>query len=315
MLSPVLLKARNDTLKAFCRHCGVSPTGNKSDLVAALSTGFIAPNRKPYSVLSIDMGIRNFSFCRLLMENGAKPTIEEWRKIDVDRYCGNSTPVYSPLAYSQIAYDIVNQIVYNSAYAVPDLVLIERQRLRSGSSKNVFEHVLRVIMLENMLHASIYAVKKLDPAREKTRVDSSSPAEMVRYWCTEEKLTATKSKTLRVNMVARWLEGYLHGEDIPFELNKKYQQKVVNVDPKVKKLRSQSKKLYKTIMKGEDSEKEVGTGETEKGDDLVDSLLHGLAFHQWQCNRRELQRLVETGKGSLEEMLAGMDKRRELNLR
>jgi len=53
-------------LKKINRSCGVSPTGNKKDLALELVSSFQLLETPPSSIVSIDIGLRNLAYSKLI---------------------------------------------------------------------------------------------------------------------------------------------------------------------------------------------------------------------------------------------------------
>jgi cruciform cutting endonuclease 1 len=137
-------------------------------------------------VMSIDMGIKNLAFCDaeisyLAVDSASLPrrldaTMEilRWRKIDLIE---SGSPVndesqddeeaaenaeegenpYSLTNLSQTAYRLITDEVLSVR---PDVILIEKQRWRSGGGSAVQQWTVRVNTLEAMLWAILEALKK-----------------------------------------------------------------------------------------------------------------------------------------------------------
>ncbi|ODV59619.1 cruciform cutting endonuclease [Ascoidea rubescens DSM 1968] len=136
-------------------------------------------------IVSIDLGIKNFSYCKFTYKLNEKPEIYEWNKLNVlslgdsllndlksssanDSQDGINTEVietvklndiFNPINISNIVYTLVEKLIIGNDK--PDVILIERQRTRTLNSKAVLEWTLRVNMLESMLYSTLMTRSRL----------------------------------------------------------------------------------------------------------------------------------------------------------
>ncbi|KAI9642872.1 hypothetical protein NHQ30_008606 [Ciborinia camelliae] len=202
---PSTLKAA--ALKQIALKCGISTSGTKAILIQRLQDELphiTSPDRtvssssakpEPLRILSIDMGIRNFSYCLLEIPapkhphkskttsldlerppktkrprkklNPIVPSLQSWNKLSLLPQSGSSSPSASDLeteTKDKTRNDFTPAILSSAAYKLlrhtllplsPTHVLIERQRFRSMGSKHILEWTIRVNMLESMLWATL----------------------------------------------------------------------------------------------------------------------------------------------------------------
>ncbi|CCH45167.1 Cruciform cutting endonuclease 1, mitochondrial [Wickerhamomyces ciferrii] len=294
----------------------------KCDLISAINTSFqdksifqrVPINKKNFNIISIDMGIRNFSYARLQLDKtlplNRPPIIKEWTKFDVNNWADVSRDAsYEPTRYAHISHRIINEIIFDSNYGSPDLILIERQRIRSGKSKNVLEWVFRVNMFESMLHALIYSKTQTEKLVSDTMIIPSSPLKMGKFWepSSDGKLKNKDSKKFRLILVENWLKNYVNGPspDIPFAISPGL------IDFKeLNATKSKTKWLFQTIMKNSrfniEPKDPQAAKDVQKGDDLTDSLLHSLAWLKWEKQKMilkmEFRESVEAAMKTSEDM-------------
>lgn len=149
------------------------------------------PQREPWSrkirLMSIDMGIKNLAFCDAEISYPAstaksKQSLEasmnvlRWKKLDLvegtrarngqsalvntEENAGaaeEDTSQFSPSVLSKTAYKFITEEVLS---VNPDIVLIEKQRWRSGGGSAVQQWTVRVNTLEAMLWAVLETVKR-----------------------------------------------------------------------------------------------------------------------------------------------------------
>ncbi|KAF1346348.1 Ydc2-catalyt-domain-containing protein [Lizonia empirigonia] len=196
-MAPKKAAVTADALKGLLTRIGSASSGTKSTLlarfqrdvrqsgVAQVQAG--AP-REPWDrklrIVSIDMGIRNLAFCDAEVTFPALGTRESdldaamkvlrWRKIDLvsskdDQGARSSEDgqealepaeddedQYSPSVLSRTAYRLITEEVLSAS---PDVILIEKQRWRSGGGSAVQQWTVRVNTLEAMLWAILETLK------------------------------------------------------------------------------------------------------------------------------------------------------------
>lgn len=148
-------------------------------------------------VVSIDMGIKNLAFCDAeIAYPTSTPTtkrsldatmkILRWKKLDLVADLESITPAldgratpkdtledgaaaeeddnnqFSPSVLSKTAYKLITEEILS---ANPDVILIEKQRWRSGGGSAVQQWTVRVNTLEAMLWAVLETVKRTQPSR------------------------------------------------------------------------------------------------------------------------------------------------------
>ncbi|KAF2809613.1 Ydc2-catalyt-domain-containing protein, partial [Mytilinidion resinicola] len=159
-------------------------TDNMIDFLALEGTPNSLTKRKGRTrILSVDMGIKNLAFCVADVRLEVKPTIRKetpkghmstiaWRRIDVawETAKKSSDPVprdsdgedapddpFHPRNLAATAYALLTRILLPYE---PDIILIERQRYRSGGGAAIQEWTVRVNMLEGMLWAILESLRQ-----------------------------------------------------------------------------------------------------------------------------------------------------------
>lgn len=306
-----LERATVSQLKKLCYNMGISGTGKKSEIAFKIreellkpdsnSTFTRIPNSKVnFNILSIDMGIRNFSLNIIQLDKNLPfnrpPLVKEWVKFDLNAWGSlDSKDGFEPSLYAPVCNHLVNEILLNKNKPVPDVILIERQRARSMGSSNVIEWVFRVNMLESMLHGILYS--KLVGLDTKTDIISTSAKRMGNYWKLEDdkgkKIKNNDTKKFRIQLVDHWLkESILNNKAAEFKLDlDKFAINKESLD-KISKIRSKTKWINQIILGQSEFIDSIykesnldKNSATQKGDDLVDSLLHSLAWYEWERNK------------------------------
>lgn len=263
--------------------------------------------------MAIDMGVKNFGFCRLQLDKNLPfnkpPTIKEWKKFDLTGIKTKSfdssrldLSKFEPQTYSRLCHELIENVIFNSKMPYPDIVLIERQRTRNMSSKNIQEWVMKVNLFESMLFGMTYSKFQRENPSLIGNLLSVNPQRMGSYYKSNdqenssEKTKKENVKSERIKIVERWLRETIdpNTTNEPWFYLDPIQFPYTNTNS-LATTRSKSKWINELIL-GPDSKLQTGT---IKGDDLVDSLLHALSWIEWERNKMilkmELMMDVDTG--------------------
>ncbi|KIW10197.1 hypothetical protein PV08_11158 [Exophiala spinifera] len=261
-------------------------------------------NEGQLSLLSIDMGIRNLAYAHFIATKAqaAKPTLQAWNRLSVSKpaegFTNGSPPsdgvqqgdmraATSPLLDSTIKESFEPDEFARHSYILikhmlqtykPDVVLIERQRFRSGGRAAVPEWTIRVGVFEGML----YAVLRTLVERDKLKLDVQPmlPTRVNRYWLegpdstvgpSKKRATGREVKSAKIDIVGRILED-------------RSQASKVDVSTALRPFAQQFVSVWKKEVRG----KKGHGNEISKLDDLADCFLQGLAWIHWQNNRQRL---------------------------
>lgn len=297
-------------LKSLAFQCGISTSGTKAALTNRLISEVVPllPNRSknssPTRILSIDMGIRNLAYCILQVSSEeesthqlSNPSVEAWRRIAVSsapvqpqEYMGNPVPkeAFDPQTLSIAAYTLLQKTLLPHN---PTHVLIERQRFRSMGSPHILEWTVRVNMFESMLYAVLQTLKS-----EKIwggEVVPVLPGKVGPFWTEQvespessKKARNTKNakllnKGLKIDLVKGWLETN-HMVRLGTPEAESTAQAYMD---KWRRLPGRAKGKTSLIPHKNAQGEELG-----KLDDLADSLLQGMAWLEWERNKRKVLR-------------------------
>ncbi|KAI1006598.1 hypothetical protein K3495_g1617 [Podosphaera aphanis] len=280
-------------LKIIAFKCGTLTTGTKATLSTRIQEALASlPPRptRPRRILSIDVGIRNLAYCVLDAGTSRRraPSLHAWKCLAISSApaAGTSTldadatpkESFDPATISSMAYTLLREQLLEIR---PTHVLIERQRFRtSGKGSNfVFEWTLRVNMFEASLHAVLHTLRR--EGLWTGEVLSILPQKVSLLWLGEEveakgrsSSVKRKNKRKKIDLVRSWLE---HGTTLMTLGNKKMENIAESYRKKWERTPGRPKK--KLPEKTSDIE-------LVKLDDLADSLLQGLAWLNWEENKR-----------------------------
>lgn len=191
---------------------------------------------------------------------------------------------FDPATLSTVAYTLLRKRLLTQ---IPTNVLIERQRFRSMGSKHILEWTIRVNMFESILYAVLHTLKA--EGAWSGNVIPVTPGKVGPFWVGEDiaeeegrlkgkqrtsKSSKIRNKGAKIDLVRKWLEG---GEMVRFGNE--------DVEAMARAYREKWDRApggRKGVKRGEVSEEE----KMGKLDDLADCLLQGMAWVQWEENKR-----------------------------
>lgn len=277
-----------------------------------------ATPRPHMRIVSIDMGIRNLAYCVLDVPEGqGLPKVMDWKRVAVSKAPVAAAPEaeekalekesFEPHVLSAAAYTLMrkNLLLHN-----PTHILIERQRFRSMGSPRILEWTVRVNMLESIFYAVLQTLKAeglwngkvvpiapgkvgpfwlegeqyVIPGPKKKPVDTEEDAESAGE--VEEagklqkkrnsKLAKIQNKGAKIDLVRNWLasqDGFEVASEQVHDMVVAYLEKWQR-KPGGPKGKRPSKDTAAVVEK-------MG-----KLDDLADCLLQGMAFIEWEQNKK-----------------------------
>jgi len=345
-------------LKRLAFLTGIRSTGTKNEIRSLLEGSLIKP-RLPHGnsrILSVDMGVKNLAFCLLEVRqtgwNSGKPSplhLSKWKRLDlsnrlmsdpasgvsvkapsatsegdepaVEDASAPQADMYSPPQLSKVAYTLASEFINHK----PDVILIERQRFRSGGAPAIQEWTVRVNMLESMLWACFETMRHERSSAARASfpdVIPMGPRTIGSYWLAQaadadiapadvsyhlgearlEESKAAPSETKRSSLEKKdkiaLVRSWLRPESKAVAVDAVLDPVVSLFRPPVKS--SVPKSVKK--RKGKDVESDVPSGNDDvvervaksgKLDDLADCLVQGVTFALWEANRRGV---LEYGK-------------------
>ncbi|GMG29945.1 unnamed protein product [Ambrosiozyma monospora] len=356
-----LLKSlKSTTLKHYLQQSGIPlPTPvNKVNLFSTLNQSLqelnVSPllshdyGKRPLNLLSVDVGVRNFSFCRFEISKlgfgsisqtkskkkgkgqvsaGSTVVVTQWYKMNLHEFTGIKDESLNPLNYSKMVNKLIWNLIYppsTSSCKYPDIILVERQRFRSGSQNNVLETILKTNVLEHMLISSLETASLMRPELYHPQIISCSPQAMAWFWkhryCEltgidpDQLKTASDNKLVRLKIVQDWLNHLILGQkelelefgvsNTPmFQFSHGLQNRVIdhfNASEKnvtrFNRFKSPSRRVYELVsllntLNDDGLRIELDDEETalKKGDDMADSLLHGVSYLMFHYNKVKIK--------------------------
>jgi cruciform cutting endonuclease 1 len=310
---------------------GVPSTGTKSHILEQLH-GSLQHARMPQGntrILSVDMGIRNLAYCVIDVPvdrhtTNGKLQVQSWRRLDlVDKMRPEVAMPPSISAAEEVADrpDLVTQTILKNSFTPsvmskvalqvaqdflshkPDIVLIERQRFRSGGGSAIQEWTVRVNTLESMLWACFETMKAMQARSDSGKspaVHEVAPKRVASFWTASPdahlppadlfapdfsppELKATKStkaanqgKKEKIAVLRSWLDG---SGSVSLQFSPETQRIAAAFATGLSRRRTKSD--------GVSSAAPAIERET-KLDDLADCVLQGAAWVRWEENRRAI---------------------------
>jgi cruciform cutting endonuclease 1 len=298
-------------LKSLAFQCGISTSGTKALLTDRLIDEIVpalpdhGPKRaSPTRILSIDMGIRNLAYCildvppdRSSTTKASIPSVVAWRRIavssapipsqDIDSAMPAAKEAFDPQTLSAAAYTLLRHTLLPHN---PTHVLIERQRFRSMGSPHILEWTIRVNMFESMLYAVLQTLRQ-----EKVwhgNVTPILPGKVGPFWIEKAPNIGVSTgrtrntnnakllnKGLKIDLVRSWL---VTNQMLSLGTPEVESTAQAYLD-KWHRLPGRAKKKSAAIPRKEQEVEEMG-----KLDDLADSLLQGMAWIEWEKNKRKV---------------------------
>lgn len=218
---------------------------------------------------------------------------------------------FDPATFARLAYALVDTILLPYA---PTIVLIERQRHRSSGSPAIAEWTVRVNMFECMLHAVFETLRRRGVGG--VDVYSVDPKRVSGFWVEGEdgngedekagvekgkKKNSKAVKEAKIRIAGEWLRGGLvvgegaEGMRRAFvELfNKKMAKRRAGVGDGRSSCAGVGGEKGSVVGDDDQSGGKAEMGDLVKLDDLADCLLQGVAWTQWEMNKRGLGCMID----------------------
>lgn len=276
------------------------------------------------------MGVKNLAFCVLdvdgsFHDKGSKGSttstvsplrLVEWERLDLTKQLqapdGAAQASYTPSVLCKVAYTLASTFLTYQ----PGIILIERQRFRSGGAAAIQEWTVRVNMLESMLWACLETLKQQGLQATKVSnmtfptVIEMSPARVGAFWNgrdeaaalegadVAEVLTSSRPRKEVSEAEARAKRGFEKKEKIALVRRWIASGSVVHdgvLDAMaasfcgLKSAASRQRRVSKKA--GTESPEDIGHIAIERAgklDDLADCVVQAVTFAMWKDNRKKL---------------------------
>ncbi|KAG2732172.1 hypothetical protein G9P44_004589 [Scheffersomyces stipitis] len=274
MYHDTLLKYKSTSLNQLALLCGLPTKTNKKARVDCLVQGLNMASKlhpKSPTILSVDIGIKNFSYCKVkladLAEISEPSIVDKWAKVNLhDTYGSDYVPLLNldTLIDSKRYINYICKRLVSDIVDTPDIVVMETQRTRSNNNAITLPNVLLNYTFENILYANLYN------SLPKCVIVPMTSTSMINFWInrfvSKESLRkhSKSSKKIRSQLFFHWLGS----SDGPFKLPAEVQDK-------------------KSLLKYLELQK------SDKIDDLVDSLLYNLTIRTQVSNQINLLRWID----------------------
>lgn len=222
-----LRKYKNDTLNQLSVLCGTSIKPAKHEKCHQLLTNlnFYLQLPAELNLIGIDIGIKNFSFCRILkfnissFDNHRSLLIDpqDWRTVDLLAQFPAESPefqalnkfnqfdlndvIQSKLYVSYLNSKVLQMLQSNSTKGSKslDVLLIESQRIKSNNNKMTLPNILTNYLFESLFYSNLLGAdnKLLLP------MNSNKMANFMinRFLDKANQITSTSSKRLRLRLL------------------------------------------------------------------------------------------------------------------
>lgn len=279
-------------------HCGYPAMGAKAERLNAIKESSAIYNSfrlKPLNILSIDVGIKNFSYAKLLYDKvkqkGRGVVLHDWNHVNLHNRFGdtsaNSLKSLLKPYMAQIAVKVVDEILLGGKWE-PSLILMESQRTRSNMNSATLPNVLLNYTLEHMIYAA-YAARMTIPGKEAPIISTNS-TKMVNFWINrfiekDDRMSPSFSKKIRAGLLFGWLS---EPESSPVDLS--------SISARLPSDFAELSFRKQTAAFIDSFSFECRPG---KADDLIDCLLYNIASYLQLSHHYELQNYIKKEEDAL----------------
>ncbi|KAG5416817.1 CCE1 [Candida metapsilosis] len=274
-------------LNDIALHCGSPILGTTK---ASRIEGIIAQyhlyltqwhNLTHRSTLSIDIGIKNFSYCKTTTNTSATASssnwpviITHWEKLNLDSKYGST---YKPLLHQDTVLDTKRYLNHITNNLIEDVLLphstnvkiMEIQRTRSNNNAKTLPTILTNHTLENLLIAKMYPCL----------VVPMTSMKLIHFWLYR---FITKSSTLKLKKTNKIIRRDL----ILGWFGKLYQLDTIHSGDSIRK---------SSGLTTNELVEHLGLPKGDKTDDLIDSLLYNLCINCQINHLQQFHKYIQQG--------------------
>lgn len=274
-----LLQLKSKTLTNLSVVCGSTIKSTKRDNAIQLMHNLEYHLKLPrkISLISIDIGIKNFSYCKLSniesMDSKLHLNFNTWKTMDLNvKYPSNyQSPINDTISARQ-RLGFLNFLVFKDLilHNQPDIILIENQRVKSNNNQVTLPGILLNYVFENLFYTNFELLKNYEDLKCSLLPMNSSRLTnyLINRFLIKSEINSSNSKILRNKYVFNLLDNdmlTIEGMDCKNQdkrsFMKQYNQQA---DQRIRKL-----------------------------DDLFDSVLYALTFIQYHQNNRYLDHYLK----------------------
>lgn len=305
-----------------------------------IDTNIINTSNNNFNLLALDMGLKNMSLARLTLYPGANiPTLSQWFKMNLDPLESQFNPINYSHITSKFLY---NQMLGTHPTYPFHLIMERQRFRTGGSPAVLESTLKTNTLEAMLCMGIISHNKLINDPSKVISLSASPPGAMVKYWqqlfYANEKFSEKESKSFRIELVLNMLMSTLKSCKLgpkvvkPHALvNSSINLKDVGIHFTFSNDITKGLSSWLTTEEGIKSWNDawsfkantrrlwevarlinqVNTKEyiiddnlwaVKKGDDLADSLLHGIVYFEYMKNRRLMLSLLNK-KGDLKDFI------------
>lgn len=221
--------------------------------------------RGELNVLTMDSGVVNFAYINTTINKDWSLKINHWNKLQLEKiFNGGVKATLQPRVFTHLIQQL-NKFIDggDDLSEKPDVYILERQRIRTQSSKFVTDPIIKINFLEQLIYYSWTSQGKT--------ILSSDPIKLCQLYPNEKKE--------RIRLVKDLIKGTAHDPVERLYFKKQFLTKEMS-----DYLANTSRfKIFDFLQLDED------VAGPNKDDDLADCLLHTLAWRTWLYHFHKLQ--------------------------
>lgn len=215
-----LAKYKNETLNQLSVLCGSTIKSTKTEKCHQLlsNLNFYLQLPPKFNLIGIDIGIKNFSFCKIRQfditnfdnQNGLVILPKDWKTIDLLAKYPIESPEFqkfntlgqfefNDLIKSKYYVSFLNEKVLGllaTKSSVMNVFLIESQRIKSNNNKMTLPNILTNYLFESLFYANMLGKHQL-----LLPMNSNKMANFMINRFVEKKVTSSNSKKLRLKLL------------------------------------------------------------------------------------------------------------------
>lgn len=219
------------------------------------------------NILAMDSGVVNFAYIKTTIEKDWSLSIKFWNKLQLENKFNDGVKLsLQPKSFTPLTQKLYKFITTDAIGENTDIYLLERQRIRTQSSKFVTDPIIKINFLEQLIYYSW--------TNQGKTIISSDPIKLCQLYPNEKKE--------RISVVKSLIQGIKNDQGSSVFMDKMSLTKEMSTylanNSNAKKF-----KIFDFLQL-----KEPSAG-PNKDDDLADCLLHTLSWKNWLYNYNRLK--------------------------